>query len=626
MLSGTIPIIWTGRAYTEGVLQRLDFVQRPQEVFQMNRVRVPWGAFAIRCSLLLVAALTVWPKVWGQERAYVDAESYPASIATVAGKFVYVATGGDARSSGDVCAYRINPQSGLLTPIGKWAAAKTNVANLVVADPKNRFVYAGGGPYQPIEEFSVDPSSGALSPVGELMVGSQVRQIGMDPNGNFAYVITVVNSVTTIISYRIENSGALTEVGTPLPIGKLTPPAGMTIDPRGRLAYIVNDTSVASLRIDPATGAISILGGMNDPPNTDFSSAAISPNGRYLLLVDGDLGFVQSLAINSDTGAFALVGKPVPLSGAVGNPETVTFDPSGRHVYVTAAGIISVYAMNENTGELELIGGMLPTFGAADRMAIDQTGKFLYAVGNGIRTVFGYRIDGATGEFTRLGTPEMTAFAAPGTQAWVTQLIANRGGATLDTNLVPPASQPGNPVEWTYGTDPSQPTDIHAKDVQYHYLGYVTQSSLLLSQQDGHVYRTDNHYVVLVAARVRDIPISLLKTVTNPSPELRDTFLKAEDHGENAHLAKGPGGKYTLSYRQVQGGTPGPRLSYTVVKMPASRVNLVVPVGLSTNLWIWLNDEGKPTLPLVFDLQPQGFVTWIPVPPEVARQLVQPGP
>lgn len=538
----------------------------------MITLRVLWRAFASRCLLTLLAALTAAPNLWGQERAYVDAENYPASIATVAGKFVYVATSVDGRSSGDVCAYRIDPQSGLLTAIGKWPAAKTNVANLVAADPKGRFVYVGGGPYQPIAEFSVDPSNGALSSVGEVMAGGQVLQIVMDPNGNFAYVITVARSVTTIISYHIERSGALTAVGTPLPIGTLTPPGGMTIDPRGRLAYIVNGTAVASFRIDPATGAIAIMGGINDPPNTSFSSAAISPNGRYLLLVDSDIGFVQSLAINSDTGAFSLVGKPVslatPLASGTGATQMVTFHPSGRYVYVAEGGDISIYTMNEASGELQLIGDVLPTFGAADRLAVDETGKFAYAIGNNMRTIFGYRVDDATGEFTRLGRPEIPAFVPLGTQQWVTQLIANRGEGTLDTNLVPPASRAGDPVEWAYGTDASHPTDVHVKDVHYHYLGYVPQSSLLLSEQDGHVYRTDNHYVELVAASVSDIPISLLKTVTNPSPELRATFLKAEDHGEGAHLAKGPRGKYTLSYRHVQGGMAGPRLSYEVVKMP----------------------------------------------------------
>ena len=595
----------------------------------MINLRVPWGAFATRWLLLLLAALAASPSLRGQERVYVDAENYPVSIATVAGKFVYVATSVDGRTSGDVCAYRIDPQSGLLKPIGKWPAAKGNVVNLVVADPKGRFVYVSGGPYQPTAEFSVDPSSGALTRIGEVNTGDGVRQIVMDPNGNFAYFITGVHSVTTIISYRIERSGALTAVGTPLPIGAPTPPAGMTIDPRGRLAYIVNSTAVASFRIDPATGAISIMGGINDPPNTSFSNAAISPNGKYLLLVDADIGFVQSLAINPDTGAFALVGKPAPLamalSSGTGATQIVTFDPSGRYVYLAEGGDISIYRMNEASGELTLIGDVLPTFGAADRLAVDQSGKFVYAVGNGMRTVFGYRIDGATGELTRLGKPEIPAFVPLGTQPWVTQLIANRGGATLDTNLLPPGSRPDDTVEWTYGTDASHPTDVHVKDVHYHYLGYVPQSTLLLGQ-DSHVYRTDNHYVVSVATRVGDIPNSLLKTVTNPSPELRDTFLKAEDHGEGAHLTKSSPGKYTLSYRQFQGGVPGPRLSYEVVKMPASRVKLVVPVGLSTNLWIWLNKEGKPTLPLVFDLQPQGFVTWIPVPPDVAQQLALPSP
>lgn len=366
------------------------------------------------------------------------------------------------------------------------------------------------------------------------------------------------------------------------------------------------------------------MGGIEDPPNTSFSSAAISPNGRYLLLVDTDIGFVQSLSINSDTGAFALVGKPVPLVGMIGSTQTVTFDPSGRHVYVTAGGDISIYTMNATSGELRLIGGTLPTFGAADRLAIDPTGKFVYAIGNNMRTIFGYRIDAASGEFTRLGEPEIPAFSPPGAQMWVTQLIANRGVGTLDTNLLPPASRPGDPVEWAYGTDASHPTDVHVKDVHYRYLGFLPQSSLLLSEQDGHVYRTDSHDVQLLAASIGNIPVPLLKTVTNPAPELHDAFFRAQDHGEGARITQAAGGKYTLSFRQVQGGTPGLRLSYEVVKMPDARAKLVVPVGLVTDLWIWTNKEGKPTLPLVFDLQAKGIVTWIPVAPEIAQQLTQP--
>ena len=75
----------------------------------------------------------------------------------------------------------------------------------------------------------------------------------------FAYVVNFwVNNVTTYSIHPV--TGALTEVGTELPVGNI--PLAVTADPSGKFVYVANASadSLTTFSIDQTTGALTDVG------------------------------------------------------------------------------------------------------------------------------------------------------------------------------------------------------------------------------------------------------------------------------------------------------------------------------------------------------------------------------
>lgn len=90
-------------------------------------------------------------------------------------------------------------------------------------------------------------------------------------------------------------------------------------------------------RMDPTTGALTLVSKAGGPPNPSFLT--FDPSGRYLLAVSEtsqfagqDGGGVSSYAIDKSTGALTLINSQ-PTHGAASC--YVTVDPSGKWVLVT---------------------------------------------------------------------------------------------------------------------------------------------------------------------------------------------------------------------------------------------------------------------------------------------------
>jgi 6-phosphogluconolactonase (cycloisomerase 2 family) len=221
----------------------------------------------------------------------------PYSIAVhPSGKFAYVANeGGFAPTS--ISMYTINATTGVLGFIGTVSAGGRAVS--VTVDPTGKFAYAANSEYSSpgsasVAMYTINATSGALTPTGLVLAGTDPFFVAVDPTGKFAYVS---NSGSDDVSmYTIDGTtGTLTFLGT------ITGGGGpIAIHPSGKFAYVGNSL----FAIDRATGFLTFLG----TTGIGGSSIAIHPSGMFAYVTNPDSNTVSMYAVDTSSGALTLIG------------------------------------------------------------------------------------------------------------------------------------------------------------------------------------------------------------------------------------------------------------------------------------------------------------------------------
>lgn len=289
-------------------------------------------------------------------------------------------------------------------------------------------------PTSSIRRCSIDPVSGALTPLGNYtLVNGSAGAMAMDPQGRFLYV-TINNgnqNAGTVQTFRVDPvSGELSTLGQPT--ATVPQARSIAITPDGRHVY------VGSLKVDmvnPGNGGmtqafskISVLdvgaqGGLI--PNAKavvqgplaMYGLTVDRSGKYLYALGSNNNAVQTYAIDAQ-GALSSAGYV-----ATGNaPYALVTTPDGRYAYVSnlADNTVSIYALNQGvltpvqsrsfTNPVPVGGGFPQT------MVVAPDGRSLYVLSseqnyrNTQGGVAAFTIDVATGALT----PLLKNLLAPG--------------------------------------------------------------------------------------------------------------------------------------------------------------------------------------------------------------------
>jgi 6-phosphogluconolactonase len=272
------------------------------------------------------------------------------------GRFIYVVN----RGSDNVSAYKINATTGALTPVAHSpfaVAYSSSGPSSIVVDPagKHAYVVSDAG----VSAFSINATTGALAPVPGspfAAVGSDgfgTASIAVDPSDRFAYVLNYFRN--TVSTYTVDAAGALKLAGSPLDAGQNSNDIGafksVTVDPKGKFAYVTGPCCVYVFAIDATTGALTSAAhlslGLLDGSN--LRGFTIDPTGRFAYALDDSR--VYAYAIDAATGTLRSVNRKFAVR-AGGDPDTVTIDPTGKFAYVRNSASISAYRIDPSTGEL----------------------------------------------------------------------------------------------------------------------------------------------------------------------------------------------------------------------------------------------------------------------------------
>ena len=155
------------------------------------------------------------------------------------GRFAYVTNSGALIKDSNVSGYRIDPTTGALTPIaGSPFPTGRQPSSVVVAPVSGKFAYVTNFRDNSVSGYRIDPT-GALTPIAgpPFDTGTGPDSVAVDRSGKFAYVANSERPNEGVSGYKINpTTGALTPIGSFAAGGRpnsvaVTPSPRFTISP-----------------------------------------------------------------------------------------------------------------------------------------------------------------------------------------------------------------------------------------------------------------------------------------------------------------------------------------------------------------------------------------------------------
>jgi 6-phosphogluconolactonase (cycloisomerase 2 family) len=217
-------------------------------------------------------------------------------------------------------------------------------------------------------------------------------------------------------------------------------------------------------------GVSSADGGATSDDETLFYVVNATPNGFS--------GFITTLRLASD-GTLSTEGQ---RTMGVGRPLSMTGSPDGRFLYVPSTrGPILTFAVDATTGALSQLGEGVAAEEATQEVAVDPTGRFLYAANFTGRSVsmFSFAAEGllvSEGSVTTGGTA--TALVIDPDLRFV--FVANRDTRGLSSFMVDQSSGQLTPLEVSVPTGTGRPNDlVETRDGRFLFVQLLADASIV---------------------------------------------------------------------------------------------------------------------------------------------------
>jgi len=276
-----------------------------------------------------------------------------------------------------------------------------------------------------IQGFTIVPGNGALAQTGQGPVTANQDPVAVasDKGGYRLYVADYVSG--DVFAYFIDRrNGYLSPVpGTPFAAHRSV--AAVAVHPSGKLVFAAlseyaagDGVAVFQLQDD---GSLQLAPGSPYATRNGPQAFAQDPAGNYLYVADGNggNGYIEAFAVDSISAALTpLPGSPFQVPAIVAECEASypvsLFDLAGNYLYAAdgVEGVVDGYAVAPSVGTLTDLsrspwedthceggGGIdYPQALMSPRsLAVDRSGKFLYALNNWEQNIAIYSIasDGA---------------------------------------------------------------------------------------------------------------------------------------------------------------------------------------------------------------------------------------
>jgi 6-phosphogluconolactonase len=329
-------------------------------------------------------------------------------------------------NSNTISGFSLDPKSGALSPLAGSPFAAGTGPEFMAADPTGKFLFVANSGSSDVSVFQITSQTGTLTavPGSPFPAGTRPEGIAVDPGGKFVFVANQASNSISV--FNLATDGSLSPVsGSPFPAAH---PFGLAINPSGKVLYANNFpdsmaadlNSVSAFLIAP-NGALSPLAGSPSPTanSSGFASSigmAIDPQGKFLFVADHMAQAIVPFDIAAATGALTPASALPTAAASCGvgchnNSLRVTVHPSDQFVYATNVQAGTVSAFTIITGGLSHIADF-NTGQHPFGVALDPSGSFLYVANKVDNTVSAFSVSTSTGMLSPLmGSPFRTGSA-----------------------------------------------------------------------------------------------------------------------------------------------------------------------------------------------------------------------
>lgn len=342
-----------------------------------------------------------------------DGPSQITVVTTPSGaSFAYVACAGatDAIDQFAVdAAGRLTP----LTPPSVSAPAGSRPID-VVADPSGSYLYvtlAAGGQ---VLQFDIADGTGLLSPMATPGVTTAGNPLAIAASDGGTTVYVTLPDAEEVQTFDVGPTGELTAAardrargGSAIAVAADRPPL-VFFSPHVYVSYAVSDVILQStLAIIGAEVVLEPLDPFSVPAGNQPVALALNPESDYAFVASRAGNDLRDLLRDPMTGILSASSPATTFPTPT--PIDVAIEASGRFGYVLQNGDDGLRRIGVDRTDAPLVASDVVATGADPRsIAVDPTGRFLYACSFANGTVQGYTLDGGTGDPAALGVAVAT--------------------------------------------------------------------------------------------------------------------------------------------------------------------------------------------------------------------------
>ena len=324
-----------------------------------------------------------------------------------AATFLYVGSS----DSQDITVLSLDPKTGALTPVETVAVpgpAKPGGSLPLAVSPDKKFIFAGlrAEPFS-VATFAIDPKSGKLKHTGSGPLEGSMAYIASDKTGKYLLAASYPPHKVTVSPI-----GANGVVGATQQTVTTEPNAHAVItDSTNKYVFhtSLGGDLVYQQKFDAKTGKLT----PNDPPSVKVNAKAgarhlvFSPNKKFVYLLNELDATVYVFPYDAAKGTMK---KEVQIISAMPKGSSVKpwaadihLTPDGKYLYASerTTSTIAAYKVDPAKGTLTAIDSY-PTEKQPRAFAIDASGRFLYAVGELSHSLTIHAIDPKTGALSKI--------------------------------------------------------------------------------------------------------------------------------------------------------------------------------------------------------------------------------
>jgi 6-phosphogluconolactonase len=322
---------------------------------------------------------------------------------------------------------RYESSTGKLTPIG--VAAPSVSPSFLAVHPNGKWLYAvnesrrynGISNSGSVSAFTIDHKAGTLAPLNVVPTrGADPCHLVVDRSGKWLFVANYSGGSVSV--FPIAADGSLGEASQVVehdgatktdPVRQEAPHAhSVNISPDNKLLYVsdLGADQIVVYNFDAATGKLSMRSTAKMQLGSGPRHLAFSRDQRFVYSIEELTATVTMLRHDPATGSMeeqqTISTLTKDFKGLKSGAE-IAIEPSGRFLYASNRGhdSIAAFSIDAEQGRLMALGNVSTQGKSPRHFAIDPEGKHLLVVNQDSSNLVTFSIDQDTGALTQQGEP-----------------------------------------------------------------------------------------------------------------------------------------------------------------------------------------------------------------------------